>query len=190
MPAQGKSWRRRRTGRNRRRTERKELALSGQHRRLVSNTVTAEVMHAEPAGRRWWVFLGPMALVALVLSFVIPSARHEWALSVFRQPTRYTALSFNKAWALPGKVIPYQPIDISFTINNQEGDAESYRYVVIQTSAGLSSTLRKSAKTVAPGRSWTVSTVIRPTCLFSPCRIEVSLPGHPETIDFLAAVKA
>jgi hypothetical protein len=164
--------------------------VAGQRRRLVSNTVTAEVMEAEPAGRRWWVFLGPLALVALTLSFVIPSVRHQWALSVFRQPTQYTALSFNKASELPSGVITYEKIKISFVINNQEGETEHYRYVITQTSAGLSSTLGKSAKTVAPGRSWTVSTVIRPTCLVSPCRVEVSLPGHPETIDFLAAVKA
>jgi hypothetical protein len=164
--------------------------VAGQRRRLVSNTVTAEVMEAEPAGRRWWVFLGPLALVALTLSFVIPSARHQWALSVFRQPDRYTALSFNKAWELPSGVITFKKVKISFVINNQEGQAEHYRYVITQNSAGLSSALGESAKTIAAGRSWTVSTAIRPTCLVSPCRIKVSLPGHPETIDFLAAVKA
>lgn len=164
--------------------------MAGQRRRLVSNTVTAEVMQPEPAGRRWWVFLGPLALVALVLSFAIPSGRHDWALSLFRQPTRYTALSFNRAWALPGSIVPYQPMKISFTINNQEGKTESYRYVVTQTSGGSSLMLGKSTKTIASSGSWKVSTVIRPTCLIAPCRIEVSLPGHPEIIDFLTAVKA
>jgi hypothetical protein len=164
--------------------------VAGHRRRLVSNTVTAEAMEAEPAGRRWWVFLVPLALVALTLSFVIPSARHQWELSVFRQPTRYTALSFSNAAGLPSGIVTYQKIQISFVVNNQEGRAEHYRYVITQNSAGLSSTLGKSAKTIAAGRSWSVSALIRPTCLVSPCRIEVSLPGHPETIDFLAAVKA
>ena len=159
-------------------------------RRLVSNTVTAEVVHAEPAGRRWWPVFVPLLVAGLVASFAIPSARHQWALSVFRQPARYTALSFNGAWKLPSAVATYQPVRISFVIDNQEGQTEAYRYVITQTSAGLTSTLGKSVKTVAAGRSGTVSTIIRPTCLVSPCRVQVSLPGHPETIDFLATVKA
>jgi hypothetical protein len=157
---------------------------------LVSNTVTAEVVHAEPAGRRWWPFVVPVVVVGIAVSFVIPSGRHQWALSVFRQPARYTALWFNSAWKLPASVVTYQPTHISFVIDNQQGRTEDYRYLVTQTSAGLTSTLRKSATTVAAGRSRTVSAVIRPTCLVSPCRIEVSLPGHPETIDFLASVTA
>jgi len=159
-------------------------------RRLVSNTVTAEVVHAEPSGRRWWPFLVPLVVIGLAVSFVIPSTRHQWALSVFRQPTRYTALSFNGAWKLPSSVVAYQPLSIAFVIDNQEGRTEDYRYVITQTSAGLTSTLGESAETVAAGRSHTVSTVIRPSCLVSPCRIRVSLPGHPETIDFLATVRA
>jgi hypothetical protein len=164
--------------------------VAGHRGRLVSNTVTAEVMQAEPTGRRWWMFLVPLAVVALALSLVIPSARHQWALSVFRQPTRYTALSFNKAWELPAGIAPYHSINISFVINNQEGQIERYHYVITQTSGGLSSTLGKSENAVAPGKTWTVSADIRPTCVLSPCRIEVSLPGHPETIDFLAMVEA
>jgi hypothetical protein len=30
-----------------------------------------------------------------------------------------------------------------------------------------------------------VSTTVRPTCMTSPCKVRVSLPGYPETIDFL-----
>jgi hypothetical protein len=159
-------------------------------RRLVSNTVTAEVERAEPTGRRWWPFLVPLVVIGLAVSFVIPSARHQWALSVFRQPTRYTALSFNGSWKLPSAVVAYQPVRISFVIDNQEGRTQAYRYVITQTSAGLTSTLAESARTVEVGRSGAVSTVIRPTCLVSPCRIQVSLPGHPETVYFLATVKA
>ena len=158
--------------------------------RLVSNTVTAEVVPPEPAGRRWWPFLVPLVVIALAASFVIPSARQQWAVSVFRQPARYTALSFNSAWKLPAAVVPYVPVKVSFVIQNEEGRTERYRYLIIQTSAGESATLGQSAQSITAGRSWTVSTVIRPSCLISPCRIRVSLPGHPETIDFLASVKA
>jgi hypothetical protein len=163
--------------------------VAGHSRRLVSNTVSAEAEPHEPIGRRWWVFLAPLVVVALAASFVIPSVRHQWALSVFRQPTRYTALSFSHSWALPAVISAYQPIKLSFTINNQEGQTEHYHYIITQTSAGVSSTLAKSAKAIVASRSATVSTVIRPSCLVSPCRIKVSLPGYPETIDFLASAR-
>lgn len=156
----------------------------------MSSRVTAEAAPPEPAGRRWWPLAVPLVAVGLVVSVVIPSARHQWALSIFRQPTRYTALSFNSASELPSAVVPYEPVKVSFVINNHEGRTEHYRYLITQAAAGVSSTLGTSAQTVAAGRAWTVSTVIRPSCLVSPCLIRVSLPGHPETIDFLASVKA
>ena len=159
-------------------------------RRLVSNTVTARIDYKEPPGRRWWIVAVPLIMLLLAISLIDPSARHQWALSLFRQPTPYTALSFGSAWALPKAIVPNEPIPVSFVITNQQGHDETYRYVIRQSSAGLSTTLGSATKNVHAGHSWTVSTVIRPTCLISPCRIQVSLPGHPEIIDFLAAVKA
>lgn len=164
--------------------------MTARGRRLSSNTVTAPEEYDEPQGRRWWVIVVPVVALVLAASLLIPSSRRQWTLSIFRQPTPYTALSFSKAWALPTAVVTNEPITLSFVIINQEGQNITYHYIIRQDSAGLSTTLGRSANTVAAGHSWTVSTVIRPTCLVSPCRIQVSLPGHPETIDFLAAVKA
>lgn len=158
--------------------------------RLASDTVTAPDEQHEPPSRRWWPVAVPLVIFALILSFLIPASRHEWALALFKQPARYTALWFNKSWALPTRVATNVPIPISFVISNQEGLAVRYRYLISQTSAGHTTTLVESASTVASGHLWTVTTTIRPTCQHSPCRIQVSLPGHPETIDFLASVHA
>jgi hypothetical protein len=141
------------------------------------------------AGRRWWPVLAPLAIVAIGASLITSGGRHQWALSIFRQPTPYTALSFNRAWALPATAVRNQPVAISFAINNQEGQAVSYRYVLSESAGGVSQTLGGSSRTVAAGATWSVSTVVRPDCGSSPCRVEVSLPGHPETIDFLVTLR-
>jgi hypothetical protein len=138
---------------------------------------------------RWWPVLTPLAVLAIVFSLISPAGRHQWALSLFRQPTPATALFFNKAWALPSTTISRAPLSVSFTIGNDEGRSVNYRYVLSVSGGQHSRVLKESARMVGAGQTWTVSTVIRPACDASRCRIEVSLPGHPETIDFLVTLK-
>lgn len=157
----------------------------------VSRTMTArDEEEAEPRGRRWWLVIAPIAVAALAATFILPAARHEWAVSIFRQPTPYTALSFSRPSALPREIATGKPLSISFVIDNQESRTLQYRYVVSESSPGVSGTLARATRSVEAGRRSTVHVVVRPTCLVSPCRIQVSLPGNPETIDFLTTVEA
>jgi len=147
-------------------------------------------LRRETGRRRWWPALTALAIMAVGVSLVLPAGRHQWALSLFRQPTRYTALSFNQAQDLPATTIMGKAIRISFSVGNQEGHAVGYRYVLSASGGGSSLVLGESARTVAAGATWKVSAVVRPTCDGSPCRIEVTLPGHPEEIDFLVMLRA
>jgi hypothetical protein len=144
----------------------------------------------ESGARRWWPILAPLAALAIGVSLLSPAGRHEWALSLFRQPTRYTVLSFDHAAALPATAATGEPITVSFTVGNEEGRVADYRYVISAAGGRSSRILGESARTVAAGAMWTVTTAIRPACGIARCRIEVALPGHPETIDFLVALKA
>lgn len=144
---------------------------------------------SEQSGRRWWPVLVPIVLLGAAVTILIPAGRHQWALTLFRQPTYYTALSFDKAWALPVSAVKGQSIKVSFTIGNHQGRAVNYEYVVANSAAGKSQTLQKGAVLVRAGGTWTVSTVVRPSCDSSPCRVQVSLPGHPENIFFFIALK-
>jgi O-antigen/teichoic acid export membrane protein len=146
--------------------------------------------HRETGRRRWWPWLTALAALAVGVSLTLPGGRHQWALSLFRQPAHYTALSFNQAQNLPTMAIKGEAIKISFSIGNQEGHSIGYGYVLSASDGGSSRVLAKSAKTVATGATWTVSAMVRPTCDSSPCRIEVTLPGHPEKIDFLVTLRA
>jgi len=144
----------------------------------------------EPGARRWWPILAPLAVLAAGVSLLSPAGRHDWALTLFRQPTRYSVLSFNHAAALPATAARGEPIAVSFTVGNEEGHAADYRYVISAAGGRSSRILGQSARTVAAGATWTVTTAIRPACGTARCRIEVSLPGYPETIDFLVALRA
>jgi hypothetical protein len=162
------------------------VALTGSSSVRPDRTDQAE----EPPTRRWWPVLVPLAVLVIGASVLVPSGRHQWALSLFRQPTPYTALAFNDASSLPAQAVINKPIAISFTVSNREGRKVSYRYVLTQSPSRTSSVLGQSAKTVAAGATWNVSTTVRPSCSSSPCRVQVSLPGHPETIDFLVSLTA
>jgi hypothetical protein len=141
----------------------------------------------KPAARRWWPILTPLALLAAGASLLSPAGRQQWALSLFRQPARYTVLSFTHASALPPAALTNEPITVSFMVSNHEGHVVDYRYVLTAGGRGGSHIVGESTRSVAAGAAWIVSTSVRPRC-DSPCRIEVSLPGHPETIDFLVTI--
>jgi hypothetical protein len=140
--------------------------------------------------RRWWPIVAPVTLLAVGASLLSPAARHQWALSLIRQPSHYTSLSFDEASALPSRALKGKPIAVSFTVSNQEGHSVHYRYVLTQSDSAASKILQSSARTVSSGANWNVHTTIKPTCATSPCQIKIALPGHPETIDFLLTVKA
>jgi O-antigen/teichoic acid export membrane protein len=147
-------------------------------------------VHRGTGRRQWWPALTALAVITVGVSLALPGGRHQWALSLFRQPIRYTALSCNQAQDLPATTINGGAIRISFSIGNQEGHPVGYQYILSASGGGSSRTLAESAKTVAAGATWKVSALIRPTCDSSPCRIEVTLPGHPEKIYFLVTLKA
>jgi hypothetical protein len=140
--------------------------------------------------RRLWPVLAPLALLALSVSLISPVGRHQWALSLFRQPTYYTVLSFNKASALPTTAIADEPLPISFDIGNYEGRAITYRYVVSETGGGKPQILQVASRMVTSGATMTVPTIVSPRYARSPCRVQVSLSGYPEKIDFLLTLKA
>jgi hypothetical protein len=140
-----------------------------------------------PRERRWWPVVAPLALIAIAASLILPAGRHQWALSLFRQPTHYTSLSFDKAWALPSSAAVGAPLTFSFNVSNHEGRAVTYSYRISEA-PGKDQTVGRSTKTVPAGATWTISTSVRAQCTGSPCRVQISLPGHPEVIDFLVTL--
>jgi hypothetical protein len=134
--------------------------------------------------RRWWPSLTVLLVVAIGISLSFPAGRHQWDVSILRQPTRYTALYFDHPASLPHQAKVNQTIAFSFTIANDEGRAVDYRYRV-QTSPAGSPQQQEVSTTIPAARVESISVSLRPACAGSPCRIRISLAGYPETIDFL-----
>jgi hypothetical protein len=137
---------------------------------------------------RWdfWLYgAGFVAVILVAASLLSPWVRHEWALSLGRQPTPYTQLGFSHAAGLPVTGVRGKGIPISFVITNDEGKQLSYRYVVASGSGTTLTALRSEAKVVAAGASWDVDIVVVPKCAASSCRVQVSLPEQDEKIDFM-----
>jgi hypothetical protein len=130
----------------------------------------------------------PLALLAIIASLLLPAGRHQWALALIRQPTLYTVLSFNDASALPVTAVRGRPMTLLFSVGNHEGKVVTYRYVVSQESGGESKALAEASRAVSANTTWSVSTQVIPSCASSPCRLTVSLPGHPEVIDLLVTI--
>jgi hypothetical protein len=143
-----------------------------------------------PGRRRWWPIAAAAVAIAIAASLLFPAGRHQWALSIIRQPARYTALSFRYAWLLPTSNPSSRTFPLFFTIRNEEGHALNYHYILRETDILGSRTLSTGGQTITAGATWYVDTKVRPTCSVSPCRVEVLLPGHAETIDFFLTVTA
>lgn len=154
------------------------------------NDLVADDRRNRQTRRRWWPIVCGMAVVAIGVSLISPTIRHQWALSVFRQRTNFTILYFNEPSELPTSSAGHAPISFSFTITNQEARTVRYRYVV-RASDGFTGShlLATDTKLVYADRRWAVPVTVVPRCLLSPCFIKVSLPRQHEAIDFRVVLK-
>jgi murein DD-endopeptidase MepM/ murein hydrolase activator NlpD len=116
--------------------------------------------------------------------------RHEWSLSLQRQPTPYTQLGFTNAANLPVTGVRGKGIPVSFTITNDEGRQVSYRYVVASGSGTTLTAISSGTTVIAAGHSWGVGLVVVPKCAAASCRVQVSLPEQDESIDFMLTYPA
>lgn len=150
---------------------------------------TAQLPERKPPKWRWWSALAIALTVLTVTSALSPVLRHQWALSLTRQPTPYTVLAFKQASALPTTAIRGKEIKVSFIINNEEGHPVRYRYVLASGSNRKLTSLSTSDKTVSAGTAWVVTESVVPKCAKAACKIQISLPSQQEKIDFLVTLR-
>jgi hypothetical protein len=151
----------------------------------------AYVSESEKPRWGWWLCgAGFVAAIILVTSLLSPYVRHQWALSLFRQNTRYTELAFNHPAALPVTAIRGKGVHVSFSITNDDSSPIFYRYVIASGSGTKLRSLSSSSKTVVSGAVWRVDKVIVPKCSKTICRVQVSLPRQGEKIDYILSLKS
>ena len=138
----------------------------------------------------WLLGTGLLAIALAAASFLSPWVRHEWSLSLQRQPTPYTQLGFTNAASLPTTGVRGKGIPVSFTITNDEGKQISYRYVVASGSGTTLTAINTGTTVIAAGHSWGVGIVVVPKCAATSCQVQVSLPEQNESIDFMLTYPA
>ena len=139
--------------------------------------------------RRRWTLVAAAAVILAGISVATPAGRHQWALSLIRQPTPYTVLTFENAGHLPTGVSSGGRLDLSFSVTNHEGRNVRYRYLVTSASSGqIPVVLQRGILSVPVGVRQTKSVSVVPTCQGSPCQVQVSLPGPAESIDVQVAL--
>jgi len=135
--------------------------------------------------RRFWIVLIAFVVIGIAGSTISPTIRHQWALSLIRQPTRYTLLYFDHPASLPNEVTEGQSISFSFTIGNEQGRSVIYRYDIGVTPANDPQSQLHSMTVLANGAMRSIPVKLRPLCMSTPCQIRVSLPAHHQSIHFI-----
>jgi O-antigen/teichoic acid export membrane protein len=138
-------------------------------------------------GRRWWPFVAVAAVILLGASLISPAGRHQWDISIFRQPTHYTTLSFERAATLPESVNAEKTVNLLFSVGNNEGRRVDYLYrVTSANSDGSDVKVLEHGKVAVPsGGAQSVEIIATPVCTTSSCRLAITLPAQKETIDVL-----
>jgi O-antigen/teichoic acid export membrane protein len=141
-------------------------------------------------GRRWWPSIAVVVVLLVGATLVTPAGRHQWDISILRQPTHDTTLSFENATTLPANVAAGKSVHLLFTVSNNEGRRVDYSYVVTSANADGSHAmvLKRSTVAVPAGRTQAVAIVAAPVCASASCRLAVRLPSQKETIDALVRV--
>ena len=144
--------------------------------------------------RRWWPWVLALAAAVVAASLAVPAWRHQWALSFVRQGDHFTSLSFHDPSTLPSSLTAGTPLHLSFTVSNDEGHRTRYPYVVTSANAvgsqATTAVVARGSLALPAGEHTTMSVSVVPACSRAFCRVQISLPGHPETIDVLVHLLA
>jgi hypothetical protein len=141
-------------------------------------------------GRRWWPYMAIAAALLVGASLLSPAGRHQWDVSIFRQPTHYTTLSFVAAAKLPSTATAGKPVSLVVALGNNEGRLVDYPYVVTSANATGSDVrvVQRATVAVPAGHVREVAINVAPTCTSASCRLAVLLPEQAESIDVLLRV--
>jgi hypothetical protein len=136
----------------------------------------------------WRLAIGLCLAVALVIlgfAIVYPSQfKHQIEISIVRQPTPYTQLYFTRPATLSGKLNFNQKNSFNFTIENDEGRAYRYTYIVTVDDTKSHLTISQESVTVGNGGRATRIVTLVPKDRKSKYLITVTLVGMNQSIHF------
>jgi Protein of unknown function (DUF1616) len=135
--------------------------------------------------RRAGIAVGFTALLlAVALAAAFPKQlKHQWELSVVRQQTPYTQLYFTAPASIPSSLTAGQRNTFDFTIENDEGRAYSYTYVVTLKDSRAQQ-VSKETVTVNSGATVTRAVTVVPKDKDSRYLVSVAIPSLNQSIQF------
>jgi hypothetical protein len=120
-----------------------------------------------------------------IFAIVFPTQfKHQLEISLIRQPTPYTQLYFTDPATLPKELKPGVVNKFAFTIINNEGHSEIYRYVVTMTRATSQTVVSTGSLTVGDNRQIMHTVGVEPRSKNSQYLIKVTLKGTVDSIQF------
>lgn len=155
-----------------------------------------ELADTNPAGnesRRWdrrrragiTVGLAVLLLLLVAIAAAFPrQLKHQWELSVVRQPTPYTQLYFTAPASIPSVLAAGQQNTFDFTIENDEGRAYRYTYVVTLQDSRARQQVSKETVMVNSGERVTRAVTVDPTDKESRYLVSVTIPTLNQSIQF------
>jgi hypothetical protein len=129
--------------------------------------------------------------VVIILLFCAAAAlskqfRHQIEISIVRQRNPYTQLYFADPKALPAHLQVNKSNVFEFTVENNEGRAFSYTYIVTLADSRSHAVASKATATISDGQSTTRQVSVQPKDLNSKYLITITLQGMNQSIHFYA----
>ncbi len=156
----------------------------------VEASISTTTPHAPvgPHARRHVPLAACMVALFVLAVLALPAARpavwsrlhRELSLSFTRIPATYSTLSIPNNYRV-AKVVPGQPVPVSFAISNHELSTTTYRFVVVLR-AGASTATRTGQVTIGRGRSVAVRTDVTASTVGSQYLLEIFLPSQHESV--------
>lgn len=129
------------------------------------------------------VGLAVLLLVAALGAAFPKQLKHQWELSAVRQPTPYTQLYFTAPASIPSILVAGQPNTFDFTIENDEGHAYRYTYVITLEDSRAQQ-VSKETVSVNSGERVTRAVTVQPTDKKSRYLVSVTIPSLNQSIHF------
>jgi hypothetical protein len=153
---------------------------------------SGDLPESPPRRRLTWkvAWAGAAIFIALagILAIVFPTQfKHQFAISVTRQPTPYTQLFFANSTTLPRELSLNRPNDVKFTVVNNEGRAATYHYTVTMAVGNQAKIAGQGSFALGDNQSITQTAVIKPSSRRSQYLVKITLDGTGSFIQFYAS---
>jgi hypothetical protein len=155
--------------------------------RPFENTNGAIEQPSSKTGRRRLLIVAVFCCFALITGLITAYPKqfmHQVEISLVRQPTPYTQLFFSNPGAIPGHLLIRRPNRFTFTVVNNQGQSEIYRYAIIMSTAKTAIVANRGTLTIRNDESSTRTVTVVPKSRRSRYLITIVLEPSGQSIHF------